>query len=120
MTDDADLYDHNVFCSPEKLDLELVETLEEDGLCYAYNTFIVVKHVPTGRLFYAEDSGCSCPTPFEEYKFKGPDDTDMAEVKLGHKLEEFEKRLLDWGSGAGIGIDELDDVVQKMKKELKK
>lgn len=33
---------------------------------YSFDLTRVYRHTETGELFYAEDSGCSCPSPFEE------------------------------------------------------
>ena len=67
--------------------------LDEDGLSYEYNTLLVVKHEPTGRLFYATDAGCSCPTPFEDYHFYGPDHTNMTEIKAGDSFTSFQREV---------------------------
>lgn len=32
---------------------------------YSFDLTRVYRHTETGELFYAEDSGCSCPSPFE-------------------------------------------------------
>jgi hypothetical protein len=57
---------HNPYYSPEKLDLDLV-SYDEPGLCYEYNT-LCFWATRDGRVYSASDSGCSCPTPFEEYE----------------------------------------------------
>lgn len=55
-----------IYYNPEELGLEVVDTLGECGLDYAFNTLIVWKN-NNGELFWAQDSGCSCPVPFEDY-----------------------------------------------------
>lgn len=64
--DDGDRYDFNPFYNPEKCGLTLVVALEEDEP-YEYDTLLVVRDNETGKLFAAHDSGCSCPTPFEDF-----------------------------------------------------
>ena len=59
----------NVYYDPAASGLVSVDSLDESGLCYEFNTLMVVKHKATGRVFYAHDSGCSCPTPFENFSF---------------------------------------------------
>jgi len=71
---------NNVYYSPEKNGLSQLDCLDEPGLFYEYNTFCVWQHDKSGRVFYAQDSGCSCPTPFENYRFKSPDDNTLQEV----------------------------------------
>ena len=73
-------FENNVYYSPDKSGLSNIVTLDEPGRSYDYRTLIVVQDNKTGRVFYAEDSGCSCPTPFEDYIFISADDTNMDEV----------------------------------------
>lgn len=60
-------YDYNPLYSPEKCGLEIVVTLDDEDLSYEYDTIIVVRDIATGELYAAHDSGCSCPTPFEDF-----------------------------------------------------
>jgi hypothetical protein len=43
----------------------LIDMLDDADLSYAYNMLGVWEH--EGKLYWAEDAGCSCPTPFEDY-----------------------------------------------------
>ena len=104
----------NVYYNPEKFDLEIVACLDEDNLSYEYNTFIVLCHRPSGRLFYADDQGCSCPTPFENYHFKGPDDTNLTEINPDN-FDPFVTEFENWCKGAKIKSDEMDDVIKSVK-----
>jgi hypothetical protein len=56
----------NVHSSPEKFDLTVVADIELTGASCEFDGLVVWKH-KDGRVFYATDSGCSCPTPFEDY-----------------------------------------------------
>ena len=82
----------NVYYSPDKFGLETVGVLDED-LSYEYHTLVVLRHTESGRVFWAEDSGCSCPTPFEDEHFKGPDDTSMCELVTGDRMGVFKERV---------------------------
>lgn len=55
------------YYSPESFDLELLDTLEEAGLDYSFHMLCAWREKATGDLVWAEDSGCSCPAPFEDY-----------------------------------------------------
>lgn len=57
-------WDNNVYYSPEKFGLTQVECIDFSDGCYQFDYLVVWKDAE-GRLFYAEDSGCSCPSPFE-------------------------------------------------------
>lgn len=56
----------NPYYNPETMGLKILGTLDED-LDYEFNTLVVWQETATKKLYYATDSGCSCPTPFEDY-----------------------------------------------------
>lgn len=99
----------------------LVGELEEPGLCYEFNTLQVVKHDPSGRLFYAQSSGCSCPTPFEEFFFEvvgekiaATDYNEITEATWG----EFESEAMAFCAGkydGHIPADEKIAFIQKVR-----
>jgi hypothetical protein len=56
----------NPYYSPEKLGL-VQFSLDQGNMSYEFNTFCV--WITPDKQIYAEsDSGCSCPTPFEDYE----------------------------------------------------
>lgn len=57
------MYDENFYGSPEKHGLEIVGEVDAGG-GYDFEKFVV--WTDGRRLYYATDSGCSCPTPFED------------------------------------------------------
>lgn len=59
-------FEANPYYSPEKCGLTLIDTLhgEED---YSFSIVCVWKDNSSGKFYWASDSGCSCPTPFEDY-----------------------------------------------------
>lgn len=69
--------DNNVYYSPEKFGLVILGTLDEPDLSYEYNTLVVFQRIKVGSMYWAHDSGCSCPTPFETYRFNGAEDTNL-------------------------------------------
>lgn len=60
-------YNPDVYYQPELLDLEPLGEIDFSDGCYQFDIRVVWKHKPTGRLLTARDSGCSCPSPFEDY-----------------------------------------------------
>lgn len=50
---------------------------------YEFDIRMVWRHAETGKLYTARDSGCSCPSPFENY-------TSL------DSLEEIDPRLVDF------------------------
>jgi hypothetical protein len=56
----------NIYYHPEKCGLELLDVLEEP-LDYEFNMLGLWRETSTGKMYWAQDSGCSCPTPFDDY-----------------------------------------------------
>jgi hypothetical protein len=54
----------NVYYSPEKFGLTMLGEIELAG-GYEYDKFVVWRR-DDGSLTWASDTGCSCPTPFDE------------------------------------------------------
>ena len=50
--------------SPEKYGLEIVGTVDWGG-SYEFDMVVAWKRLDDGAFFWAQDAGCSCPTPFE-------------------------------------------------------
>lgn len=57
----------NPYYNPEELGLEVVTYLEDPGACYDFDMFAIWFHPEQKVFYYAQDSGCSCPSPFEDY-----------------------------------------------------
>ena len=58
-------YDLNVYSSPGKFGLATVGEVEWGDACYSFDLTTVWRDEVTGSLYYADDSGCSCPSPYE-------------------------------------------------------
>jgi hypothetical protein len=95
--------------------LSKVGGLEEDNLSHEFNILLVIKHDLTGRVFYAADSGCSCPTPFEDCYFNGPDDTNLDEICIGDSLTSFQREVERFPSSN----EEREDLIAAVKGVLK-
>ncbi len=94
----------NIYYSPEAHGLEILGEVEE-SVSYQFNQFVVWRRLSDGTLFYASDSGCSCPSPFETYE-------NVESLKRIDKQNEktFESDLRTWSIGYSSGL--LDDVSQ--------
>lgn len=57
----------NIYYSPEAYGLEVIATLDYYEPNWSFD-MVVVWRSDDGRLFYGIDSGCSCPSPFEDWK----------------------------------------------------
>ena len=58
---------YNVYYNPEKFDLRPVAEIELDHESWQFNIVCVWQHTKTGEFYMGQDSGCSCPSPFEDY-----------------------------------------------------
>lgn len=105
---------YDVNDEPNSYGLSWVGTLDEPNLSYEYHTLLVVQHT-TGRLFYAEDSGCSCPTPFEDFHFESPDDNNLTEITKGDSFESFTRDVESFP----VVQSERDGLLYKVKQLLK-
>lgn len=63
---DEESCSYNIYSSPEKFGMQVVCELEDPDASYTFDTVVVWRQADTGLLFFARDSGCSCPVPFED------------------------------------------------------
>lgn len=63
-------FNANPYYNPSECGLELITTVEEDE-AYQFAIVAVWRDLATNKFYYASDSGCSCPTPFESYNELG-------------------------------------------------
>lgn len=59
----------NIYYSPEKFGLEVVGSFDWRDCDYEFDMLVVWKE-GRGKYWVGEDSGCSCPSPFEDVKDK--------------------------------------------------
>lgn len=58
------------YSKPEAYGLEIIGSIEWDDEPYEFDMTVVWRDKETGILYYANDSGCSCPSPFEDFSSK--------------------------------------------------
>jgi hypothetical protein len=57
----------DVYYNPEQLELRSVAEINLSDGDYCFDLRAVWEHRASGILYTARDSGCSCPSPFEDY-----------------------------------------------------
>lgn len=57
--------EHNPYYSPEKCGLEILFEVDTAG-SYEFDMFVVWERTSDRTIWWSSDSGCSCPTPFED------------------------------------------------------
>jgi len=59
-------YSDNPSYRPESWGLKIIGEIELSEPNYSFDTLIIWKR-QDGKVFYGQDSGCSCPSPFENF-----------------------------------------------------
>lgn len=75
----------NIYYDPEKFGLKVIDVIELCDEPYEFDTLVVWEHLETGELYWMRDSGCSCPTPFEDYtsvESLNPFDIDIVRAEI--------------------------------------
>ena len=57
----------NPYYNPEKCGLEIFEQVDTGGH-YEYDMLVIWRKLDDFTLWYDTDAGCSCPTPFDDYR----------------------------------------------------
>ncbi len=102
----------NPYYEPDKLDLELL-SFDEPNLSYEYNT-LCFWATKDGRIYSASDSGCSCPTPFENYTGQTLDAVLQQLERVG-TISQAESIFNSWNAGYGdipyLSISNRDELI---------
>ena len=77
----------NIYYDPKDFGLTLVAEIDKGG-GYDFDKLVVFQK-PDGTLWYAADSGCSCPTPFEDIK--------LLDLKPIYSRKDVLRILDEWG-----------------------
>ncbi len=99
-------FNHNPYYSPQLCGLEIFTSVET-GSGYNFDTFVVWKKLDDNTLWYAMDSGCSCPTPFA--------DADLDQITK----DTFFNFNNDLKHHNRISQEEVNDISIKVKNYLK-
>lgn len=70
----------NIYSDPEHFGLEVFGTIDAAPGSYEFDYLVVWREKATGQLWWASDSGCSCPTPFEDFSFPNRGDHVLRKV----------------------------------------
>lgn len=79
-------WDYNVYYSPEKHGVTAVGEIEWSEPNYSFDLTVLWK-AEDGTLYWGDDSGCSCPSPFEDI-------STLAKLSTGTKFD-FIKHVND-------------------------
>lgn len=99
-------YETSVYYHPEKNKLETVASWDFSDGCYQFDYRCVWRN-DRGELLTARDSGCSCPSPFEDVAL-----SDLTSVSI----EELKQEAIDESRRDGYGGDSLSEILEKINK----
>jgi len=81
----------NIYYSPESYGLQIVGDFEWSEPDYSFDMLVVWKE-GRGKYWIGEDSGCSCPSPFEDIndinQLDGPYTKDGLRKRINYRIEE--------------------------------
>lgn len=72
----------------ERLGFETVADFDDPEASYSFDEFRIWRRTDDGRLFYGTDSGCSCPSPFQDFKAEA-DCTAITKQSLSAFVQAF-------------------------------
>jgi hypothetical protein len=99
-------FNNNPYYSPELCGLEIFTSIDTAG-SYEFDIFVIWKKLDDNTLWYAQDSGCSCPTPFED--FNSLSDLTPITEETWHGFKEALKNHYN------IELSVILDITQKVK-----
>jgi hypothetical protein len=67
-------YDKNIYYTPEAFGVSTVFDVDKSSGSYEFDSFVIWKD-DNGRYYWDNDSGCSCPDPY--------DSADLSSVRQG-------------------------------------
>lgn len=99
----------NIYYNPEHFGLEIVAEIEYSSGSYEFDTRVVWKQKSSRKCFTARDSGCSCPTPFEDYHMGNIEPLNFQALR-----QEVNGELTkEWGSN--ITAEQAQDFLAKVR-----
>lgn len=105
-------WEGNPYYSPERCGLKVVGMVEKEP-DYDFNMFVVWESVADKDLYMGSDSGCSCPSPFE-------DTHSIEELERIGSYDQFARALDSWepyGALSG-GPASVDSLRRKVRRRL--
>lgn len=90
---------NSIYYSPEKLGMAQVAELDTAG-AYEFD-MVVLWRGHDGKLWAAQDSGCSCPTPFEDHDWPA----DFTEVRTMDDVEPLIAKVTEYQGSPSEVLD---------------
>lgn len=107
----------NIYSDPEKFGLKTVGTIDWREPNYSFDMTVVWVD-KSKRLFWSDDSGCSCPIPFE-YDDLSNISTGSITALRNHLLAQLDERKECWryGDATLVEVQNLMTLARKAKEK---
>ncbi|MFJ5103193.1 hypothetical protein [Streptomyces sp. NPDC088554] len=102
----------DVYSSPERFGLTIVGSLDAP-LSYEFSMLVVWQRDEDGALLWDTDSGCSCPSPWENR-------SSVDGLRRIDNVAEFVREARSWATGQDIARDDMERLVRKVRALKKK
>ena len=102
----------NIYSNPEFFGLEIVAELSKD-ISYQFDQLVVLRNKKTNKHYIMQDSGCSCPIPFEDMTIETLEE-------LGIKnIDSLPNRVNDWNETySKVSLLECLTFIKKVKESI--
>lgn len=104
-------YDNNPYYHPEKFGLTTVGEVSWGEESYSFDLTVVWRD-EAGQLYFAEDAGCSCPSPFEDYEGL----VDLERLSREQVVHQLKLRLSDNSYDQEHDEAEVADLIERLYK----
>lgn len=105
----------DVYYNPEEFGLKIVGEIDWSDGCYQYDLTVVWQD-EAGQLYIGNDSGCSCPSPFE-YVNKIDGLTKVSKFEVAEQVQATLAENKKFGYGVGENLDsKATDLIAKVMK----
>lgn len=99
----------NIYYSPEQYGLVQIYCMDDPQASYSFDYLVAWKHTATNMVYWAQDSGCSCPSPFEDYHSL----SDLNNIHDG-SWDAFEQAVMNHCATLG----DKEEMIRRVKEEL--
>lgn len=93
-------YGQNVSSTPEQFGFERIGEVDWEDESYSFDFTVILRDLDTGAFYTADDSGCSCPSPFENVGRRdtaGPFTAHEVIAAITERLNSEQERVVSYG-----------------------
>lgn len=107
------MFARNPYYNPDKCGLEKVAELDFSSGAWEFDITAVWTKAGEKKFYWKDDSGCSCPSPFEGVSEEAELESGGYKEIRDHLVKRFDG---EYGGGSYVKITELHPVLEKLHK----